>query len=597
MSDRWAVALALAVAAGAWSARAAPLPVAVAFVALGFAARRPALLCLGAALASSALAARSWAGLVPPEPGTPAVGVATLVSDPVDVGAASTVRVELRLGGRRVEAEARGAAAAALRERLAGERVAVAGRLAAVTGRRRAHLVRHHVAARLHVERIGGWSPGDRLTRLANDVRRTLVRGMASLDPDDRALVSGVVLGDDRDQSVATTDDFRAAGLSHLLAVSGQNVAFVLALAAPLLSRLGLRARMLAGLAVLAAFGVLTRWEPSVLRAVAMAGLSITAATLGRPVSTVRLLALAVAGLLLVDPLLVGSVGFLLSVAACAGIAALATPIGARLPGPRSVTAPLAVTLAAQTGVAPVVVGVFGGLPLASVPANLLAGVAAGPVMVWGLVAGLPAGLAGGTAAAALHAPTRLLIGWVAGVARWAAGLPLGELGPAHLVALVAIAVAAVALPPARRPAPALVATVALLPAATVTLTGPPPASALELAGGAELWRAGRAVVLVVDRPDPAPLLRALRSHHVRRVDLLVARRGGPAAARALAPVLARVPARVVLAPPGHRVVGTVEAVVGSRLVVGGLVVEVTAVTPRVEAEVAAAGGRRPGRV
>src|SRR5205814_8943014 len=115
------------------------------------------------------------------------------------------------------------------------------------------------------------------------------------------------------------------------------------------------------------------------------------------------------------------SVGFLLSVGACVGIAVLARPIADALPGPRPLAGALGVTMAAQLGVAPVLVPVFGGLPVASLPANLLAVPAAGPVMMWGIAAGLPAGVAGGAAARLVDVPTRLLIGWIAAVARWSA--------------------------------------------------------------------------------------------------------------------------------------------------------------------------------
>src|SRR5262249_3914154 len=143
-----------------------------------------------------------------------------------------------------------------------------------------------------------------------NDVRHTLARGARSLPPGRRALFTGFVLGDDRDEPPEVADDFAATGLTHLLAVSGENVAFVLALAGPLLRRLGWRGRLAVGLAVLLLFGLVTRWQPSVLRAVAMAGLAMVATLTGRPQSPVRLLALAVAGLVLIDPLLVMSLGF-----------------------------------------------------------------------------------------------------------------------------------------------------------------------------------------------------------------------------------------------------------------------------------------------
>src|SRR5437899_3009601 len=139
----------------------------------------------------------------------------------------------------------------------------------------------------------------------------------------------------------------------------------------------------------------MTRWEPSVLRACAMAACSMTALYLGRPTAGVRVLALAVVVLVLADPFLVHSIGFLLSCGASAGIAVLATPFTGRLPGPHWVREPLGVTLAAQIGVAPVLIPVFGSVPLAALPANLVAGPIAGPLTVLGLATGVAGGLVG----------------------------------------------------------------------------------------------------------------------------------------------------------------------------------------------------------
>jgi competence protein ComEC len=161
---------------------------------------------------------------------------------------------------------------------------------------------------------------------------------------------------------------------------------------------------------------------------------------MGRPTSRLRLLALAVSGVVLVDPLLVQSLGFQLSVGATIGIALLAGPIGRRLPGPTWCTEPLAVTIAAQIGVAPVALPAFGGLPLASLPANLLAVPAAAPLTAWGLTGGVLAGVAGPPFDGWLLVPSRLLAGWLAGVARWGAGLPLGQVRTPHAVALGVVA-------------------------------------------------------------------------------------------------------------------------------------------------------------
>jgi competence protein ComEC len=167
-----------------------------------------------------------------------------------------------------------------------------------------------------------------------------------------------------------------------------------------------------------------------------MAAIACTAFTTGRPVSTVRLLALAVAGSVLADPLLVHAVGFQLSVGATTGIAVLSRPVAARLRGPSWFREIVAVTVAAQIGVLPVAIPVFGGVPVASLPANVLAVPVAGPLTMWGLAAGLLAGRLGPPADRVLHRPTALMTGWLDGVARWAAGLPLGAVGVGQAVGI-----------------------------------------------------------------------------------------------------------------------------------------------------------------
>ncbi len=584
MGDRGTVALAVAACAGAWAARPVPLVPVLALVVVALALQRPVLLMVGVALAASALGFRSWAGLRPPAIG-PWSGVAALVGDPAQV--AGALRVDVRIGGKRVEAWARGSAARSLRDRLAGERVQLRGQLREVPADARQRLARRHVAARLSVTGASLSSTGSVPSRLANGLRRTLLRGAEVLAPGRRALFAGFVLGDDRDQRPEVTDDFRASGLSHLLVVSGQNVAFVLALLGPFLGRLRLGGRLAGGIAALVLFGVLTRWEPSVLRAVAMAGLTLLAAALGRPASSIRILSLAVAGLVLVDPLLVHSLGFLLSVGACAGIALFSARLAGRLPGPRPVADALGVTLAAQIGVLPVLVPVFGGLPVAALPANLLGAPVAGPLMMWGMAAGLVAGWTGPGVARVIHLPTDLMIRWVAGVAHWGAAVPLGQLRAVHVGGL-AVALAAGVAAHRRRWRPAVGASavaalmVALAPA--VAVLRPAGVDDRTLVAGARLWRAGGATVVVVDDlgASPEAFLSALHLADIRRIDVLVVSRPGSAAAADVAAVLRRFPPRLVIAPAGHRLAGAVVVPpAGSEVGAGGLVVEVEEVTPR----------------
>jgi competence protein ComEC len=293
-----------------------------------------------------------------------------------------------------------------------------------------------HVGAVFEARDLVGAGRATGFLRWANGVRHRVLAGGEALGPTDRALVAGFLVGDDRDLPPPVAGDFRAAGLSHLLVVSGANVTLALALVAPVLRRFSLVGRLAGGTAALLLFCAMTRFEPSVLRAGAMSGLALLAAFVGRPVSGLRILALTIAGLVLVDPFLVHSLGFGLSCGASAGILLLAGPLARCLPGPAMVREPLAVTAAAQIGVAPIALPAFGSLPLAALPANLVAAPAAAALSLWGLASGLAGGLVGPFAgspdrgpAAVLQGPTAVLAGWIRGVAHLAARSPF-TIGP-----------------------------------------------------------------------------------------------------------------------------------------------------------------------
>lgn len=452
--DRWPLALLVVAVVGAWNPR--PVPVlAAAFAVVGAVLlRRRVLLAIAVLALASGLGHRALAGLGGLEEHDVAASV-TLLTDPrPELGGG--VRAEGRLGERRVEVEARHVAAGALAPRLAGDVVRIRGTLGPLP--RPSDWSRsRHLAGRLRILAVEGWTPGHPVGAVANGVRRTLVRGTGSMSRAERSLFTGLVVGDDREQPLVLADDFQGAGLTHLLAVSGQNVAFVLALASPALRRLRLWPRLVLAVALIGLFATVTRFEPSVVRASAMAVLALVATTAGSPLARLQVLGLALAAIVLVDPLLVRSVGFQLSAAATAAIVLAAPGLEAVLPGPAWLRAPLAVTGAAQLGVAPILVTTFGPLPVASLPANLLAVPAAGLVMAWGLTGGLLAGgLVGigapGAAGVAglLHLPTRLLLAWVAEVASRSAALPLGYLGVPHLwVISLALVVAVMAARPA----------------------------------------------------------------------------------------------------------------------------------------------------
>jgi competence protein ComEC len=328
-------------------------------------------------------------------------------------------------GGRTILLDASATSGTELRLLEAGDRIEAAGSLDPLDGFDAQYRWRHAVA-KCRVTRIASFTPADRpIDRVANGLRGLVLRGSRVLPPREQALLRGLLLGDTRDLDPAIVDDFRLAGLSHLLAVSGANVAFVLALVAPLARRARLGVRLVLGLAVLVVFGTMTRWEPSVLRAIVMASIALLGTFLGRPIPARRALLLASLVLLLADPFLLRSLGFLLSVGAAGGIVLLARPIARRLAGPSWVREPLSVTLAAELGVAPVLLTTFGSVPLVALPANLVAEPLVGPLTMWGLVAGMGGAVLGSRAAALLQAPTGLLLRLTELIAATAARAPL----------------------------------------------------------------------------------------------------------------------------------------------------------------------------
>lgn len=559
MDERSVVLVATAVALAARGAWGVPFPVVVATAALaGLAVARSPVRRSGSApvpvpwtvvlLVALALGlAASWrahAAVVALGTQLPAAvrGTATLRSDPELVPGGSTAVVEV--GGRRYRAQLPDASPT-VSALLAGDRLEVVGRAAPLRGADPAWQLSQHLAGRLVVRSVGPGPPPRWWDTVANAARRRLAAGADALPESQRALYLGLVVGDDRGQVPRLRHQFRASGLAHLLAVSGQNVAFVLLACAPVLGRLPRWWRAAGAAAVLVLFVLVARSEASVLRAGAMAGVVVLAVAVGRRVRAGRATAVAVTVLLVEDPLLVRSVGFQLSVAATVGLLLLARPLASWLPGPRPVATAAGVSVAAQVATAPVLLPLAGGVPAVGVLANVLAVPAAGAVMVLGLTLGPVAGLLRPDVAAALMWPVSLLVGWIARVAAVAAGVPLPLLDLARLTLLglaVALSVACGrAVAPRWRPFLVAAVTGAVL----VVVLWPTPRGPghHRVAPGAVLvvGRCGGHVLDVsraVGRTDR--LLDDLVRSGVRRADVVVAAGGrrGAAVARDVAPTV-----------------------------------------------------------
>lgn len=602
VADRWLVTGAIATAAGAWWAPPVSwwrgswlwgVALGIGLGAAGIASRArlfiPAGLLVLAASAMQAQLAQLDTAI-----GGEFEGEVLLVGDPRWRSGALVVPFSAAIDGaaHRWEGRARGPAAWRLEDAAMGERwrLTVTAETAEPAGRR--FLWPRHLAGTAEIHTAHRVDGGSAPFRFANSLRGLVEASAESLSQRDAALLAGFVYGDDRGQLPEVVHDFRATSLTHLLAVSGSNVAFVLLLFAPLLAGLPPRARLGAVAILLVQFAVLTRGEPSVLRACTLATLAVGAHAVGRRASALRLLALAVIVLLLVDPLLVRSVGFQLSVAATTAIVVGARRLSRVLWGPPWLRLALAAALSAQAGVLPVQLAVFGSLPLVSIPANVLAGPIAGPAMVWGLVGGLLGGATGDAVASVLHLPTRLMMTWVAGVARWGAALAWPQIEAAEVAAAAAVTGCCAAASRLLRSLGAVPRRLAIAAAgvgvwAAASAHRPPPPAGPHLA-----VQQTYPVVVVVDRPDPARALDQLAAAGIKRIDVLVARslsRAGREAVRALD---ARHDIVRVLAPAGLGGRVAHETVTES-VAVGGLTVEPSAQRLSVSVQLASDGWRQ----
>lgn len=394
------------------------------------------------------------------------------------------------------------------------------------------------------------------IQRAAGELRAGLREATDDLDADARALLPGLVVGDTSRVPSDLHEAFKATDLTHLLSVSGANLSILLFLLvgppgsalsaerrglAPLLG-IPLRGTALIGGALTLAFIVVCRPEPSVLRAAACGLITLLAIGTGRRRSLIPALAAAVVLLVLYDPWLARSYGFLLSVLATGALLTLAPRWSVALRArrvPGRLAEVLAAAAAAQAVCAPVVVVLASRVSLVAVPCNLLAEFAVAPATVLGFAALAVAPVAP-PAAELLAVIASWPVGWIATVARTGADLPGAEAqwpgGWSGAALLAGLTVSAVLLAPrlARRPwicaAAGLLLVLAVLRPVPLTriMTGwPPPGWAFALCdvgqGDAMVLMAGEGAGVVVDAgPDPRAVDRCLRDLAVTRVPLVV---------------------------------------------------------------------------
>ncbi|GGS41781.1 ComEC/Rec2 family competence protein [Actinokineospora fastidiosa] len=413
----------------------------------------------------------------------------------------------------------------------------------------------------------------DAAQRIAGELRAGLRETAAAvLGPEAAGLLPALVVGDTDGLPPGVRADFDTAGMTHLLAVSGANLAIVgfFALFLLRLLRAGPWTASGGAAAAMVGFVVLAGPEPSVLRAAVMGVIGLLALALGREKSTLPALAVAVVGLVAVDPAMAVSFGFVLSVLATTGLVLIAPRWAVALQRrrvPPGIAEALAVPAAAHLVTAPVVAGMSGQVSLVAVVANLVAAPVVAPATVLGVVAALVVPVWSG-AAEVLVAAAGPETEWLIAVADHAAAVP-GAAVPwpdgwwGGLAAAVAacVLVLAVRLPRTRAlVALGLVGALLVVIPVRVVLPGWPPDGWAAVfcdvgqGDGAVLATAEPGTVVVVDTgPEPGPLVECLDRLDVTRVAAVVLSHLHADHIGGLPAVLARWPPGAVVVGPGRQ--------------------------------------------
>jgi competence protein ComEC len=309
----------------------------------------------------------------------------------------------------------------------------------------RTFLRRHgiHVVLRADRWKLVGRRGG--LGGLADRLRRRLAGSIApGLRGERRGIVEGVVLGDEQSLSETLRQRFRASGLYHLLAVSGQNVALVAGGALALAWLLGLPRWLgqLGALAAIAGYVLAVGAQPSVVRAGVSGALVSLAWLAAREADRWHFCLLGALALLAWNPYTLLDPGFQLSFAAVLAIF-VAVPRLLRFlegyPLPNALAGVVAVSTACGLATAPILWLQFHSLPLLTVPANALAAPAMPALLGLAFAAALVAPVSPPAATAIAW-----LNGWcaayLAACARLVGGLPGAQVSSTRgLIAVLAV--------------------------------------------------------------------------------------------------------------------------------------------------------------
>ena len=283
--------------------------------------------------------------------------------------------------------------------------------------------------------------------QIVESLRAAFLNFSQGVTPDSKALVAGLAIGERDLLSDEMTQQMKTLSLTHLVAVSGANLAIVMGAVFLLAGLLGVRRnlRFLIAIAAMVGYVLIVGPESSVLRAATMAMFVMTGIWIGRGTNPIISLSWAIIFLLTIDPGLAVDYGFSLSALATAGLVWLAVPIYKYLSLhiPKWLALGIAASFSAQLFTMPILIMLQPSIPLYSVLANLLVEPVVAPVTILGIIAVVSA-LSFPPLTWGLSLLASIGTWWITLVADTVSGFPLARMhfvsGPIAVVLLTLIA-------------------------------------------------------------------------------------------------------------------------------------------------------------
>ncbi len=213
-----------------------------------------------------------------------------------------------------------------------------------------------------------------------------------SLPAEQAGLLKGLVIGERSGLSEDVKQNFNDSGLTHILCVSGANVAYIAGACIFLLGilKVGQPYSNLITMAVLVLFVLITGSSPPVVRAGIMGIMLLSAGVFGRKSDALNSISAACLAILLFNPLCIYDIGFQLSFAGTTGIVLFyKTLVNSLSFLPRIINEVLSVSLAAQFAVNPIVAFYFNKISLVAIITNIVVVPVTGIVTIIGFIMSL----------------------------------------------------------------------------------------------------------------------------------------------------------------------------------------------------------------